>query len=220
MSSGPIGIFGGTFNPIHFGHLRSALEVRECLGLAELRLMPSARPPHRSAPECAAAERLEMVRLAVAGEPGLVCDEREILRAGPSYTVDSLREVREELGPAPSLCLVMGADALLGLADWHQWQLLTDYAHLVVIARPGWHFPSSGAVADWLQPLLCQQAADLRQQPSGRVHLLQLRPLDISSTEIRELIAAGRSPRYLLPDPVWSRIRSAGLYGYNQATQA
>lgn len=219
MSNGPIGILGGTFNPIHYGHLRSALEIRERLGLVEVRLMPSARPPHRAAPDCSAAERLEMVRLAVDEEPGLVCDEREMLRSGPSYTVDSLRHLREEVGPATSLCLVMGADALLGLADWHQWQLLTDYAHLVVIARPGWHFPSSGAVADWLQPLLCERADDLRQQPSGRVHLLQLRPLDISSTEIRELIAAGRSPRYLLPDPVWSRIRSAGLYGYNQATQ-
>tara|TARA_R110002072_G_scaffold584_6_gene4619 strand:+ start:290 stop:952 length:663 start_codon:yes stop_codon:yes gene_type:complete len=219
VSSGPIGIFGGTFNPVHYGHLRSALEIRERLGLAEVRLMPSARPPHRATPDCSIAERLEMVRLAVAGEPGLVCDERETLRAGPSYTVDSIRELRQEVGPQTSLCLVMGADALLGLADWHQWQQLTDYAHLVVIARPGWHFPSAGAVADWLQPLLCAQVDELLAQPAGKVHLLQLRPLEISSTEIRELIAAGRSPRYLLPDPVWSRIRSAGLYGYNQAAQ-
>ena len=219
MNSGPIGLFGGTFNPIHYGHLRSALEVREQLGLSELRLMPSARPPHRQVADCSAAQRLQMVRLAVAGEPGLGCDEREFHREGLSYTVDSLRQAREELGSSTGLCLVMGVDALLGLPGWHQWRQLTEYAHLVVIARPGWHFPTSGEVAEWLQPRLCDRVSDLWQQASGSVHLLQLRPLDISSTEIREMVAAGRSPRYLLPDPVWSQIRSAGLYGYNHAEQ-
>ena len=208
----PIGVFGGTFDPIHYGHLRSALELRETLGLAEVRMVPAAQPPHREAPACPATLRAELVALAVADEPGLCCDLRELEREGPSYTVDSLRDLRSELGGQTSLCLILGADAVAGLDGWHHWHDLIEYAHIVVIARPGWQLPEAGQVADWLQQHLTDTAQTLQHNPCGSVILQQLRPLAISSTEIRQLVGAGRSPRYLVPDAVWERIRELDLY--------
>jgi nicotinate-nucleotide adenylyltransferase len=210
--AGPVAVFGGTFNPVHYGHLRSALELVEHLQLAELRLMPCAIPPHRGEPECAAKDRAAMVQLAVAGEPALACDARELSRPGKSYTIDSLEEMRGELGADRSLCLVMGCDALLKLDSWHRWRELLDVAHIVVIARPGWTFPSSGDVADWLQRHRLDDKKAISQIPCGGVLVEQLRPLSISSTEIRELLSADKSVRYLLPEPVLEYIRDHSLY--------
>lgn len=208
----PIGIFGGTFNPVHYGHLRSALELVERLGLAQMRLMPCAMPPHREAPACSAAHRSAMVELAVTGEASLVCDSRELERNGPSYTVDSLTELRREFGTGRSLCLVMGCDAVLQIATWHRWRELLELAHIVVIARPGWQLPATGPVADWLAAHALEQSAQLRERPAGGILVEELRPLDISSTEIRAMLAAGRSARYLLPEPVLDYIRDHSLY--------
>jgi len=213
VNQGPVGILGGTFNPIHYGHLRSVVELRDHLGLAQVRLMPAATPPLRDKPSCPAERRAEMVRLAVADEPGLVCDERELQREGPSYTLDSLRQIRGELGNDASLSLILGTDAVARLDSWHRWQELLEYANLVVIARPGWELPRGGTVGSWLQQHLTAAAATLQHRPCGGVFLETLRPLAISATEIRQLIAAGQSPRYLIPDAVWKLIQSVGLYG-------
>ena len=210
---GPVGVFGGTFNPVHYGHLRSALELVEHLQLSQLRLMPCAVPPHRGEPECAAEHRAAMVELAVAGEPSLACDRRELMRPGKSYSVLSLEEIRGELGSGRGLCLVMGCDALLGITDWHRWQELLDLAHIVVIARPGWTFPASGEVADWLQAHRLDDRRELHRRACGGILVEELRPLAISSTEIREILAAGRSPRYLVPEPVLDYIHTHSLYG-------
>ena len=207
----PVGVLGGTFNPVHYGHLRSALELVERLQLQQLRLMPCAVPPHREAPGCSAEHRDAMVQLAVAGEPGLACDSRELRRAGKSYTIDSLIDLRDELGDDHSLCLVMGCDAVLGIDSWHRWGELLDWAHIVVIARPGWHLPQSGTVAEWLVAHRLPAAA-ARQRPAGGIIVEELRPLAISATEIRDLLAAGRSARYLLPEPVLDYIQSHHLY--------
>ena len=209
----PVGIFGGTFNPVHFGHLRSALELVETLDLAGMRLMPSAVPPHREPPGCSAEHRAAMVELAVAGESRLVCDRRELGRPGPSYTIDSLAEISRDLGPAHSLCLVMGGDAVASLDTWYRWRELLDWAHIVVIARPGWHLPADGEVADWLQRHRADAAEVLRRRRSGAVIIEQLRPLAISATEIRDLLRQGRSARYLLPAAVLDYIDEHGLYG-------
>lgn len=209
---GLIGVFGGTFNPIHNGHLRSALELLELLGLERLHLLPCALPPHREAPRCPPERRADMVALAVAGEPRLCCDRRELARTGPSYTVDSLAELRAEYGPDARLCLVMGFDALLGLPRWKGWQALLDYAHIVIIARPGWALPAAGELADWLARYRLRSADQLRGAPAGGVLLLELRQLAISSTDIRALCQAGRSPRYLLPDSVLDYIERHQLY--------
>jgi nicotinate-nucleotide adenylyltransferase len=208
----PIGVFGGTFNPVHYGHLRSALELVELLGLEQLRLMPSATPPHRDAPECSAEHRAAMVSLAVEGEPRLACDNRELRRPGKSYSIDSLLDIRSELGAGRSLCLLMGCDALLGITGWHRWRELLDYAHIVVIARPGWSLPDSGEVADWLGEHRLPGSAALASRPAGGILVEELRPLAISSTEIRALLRAGRSARYLMPQPVLDYIQANGLY--------
>ena len=213
MSNGPIGIFGGTFNPIHNGHLRSALEIREALGLEKVLLVPAAQPPLREAPEVDADTRADLVECAIAGEPGLACDRRELSRQGPSYTFDTLAEFRAEYGAARSLCLVVGTDTLENLPRWHRWEELTDLAHMVIIARPGWQAPREGVVGRWLEQHLTTSAEALQHSPSGGVHTLALRQLPISATEIREMIAAGRSPRYLVPDAVWERIQQCGAYG-------
>ena len=207
----PVGVLGGTFNPVHYGHLRSALELVERLQLQQLRLMPCAVPPHREAPACSAQHRAAMVDLAVAGEPRLACDSRELQREGKSYTIDSLIELRDELGADLGLYLVMGCDAVLTIDAWHRWRELLDWAHIVVIARPGWHLPQSGTVARWLASHQLPAAAAL-ERPAGGIIVEELRPLAISATEIRDLLAAGRSARYLLPEPVLDYIESHRLY--------
>lgn len=211
-ASAPVGVLGGTFNPIHYGHLRSALELVECLGLDHLRLMPCAVPAHRAAPNCSARERAAMVELAVASESRLVCDPRELRREGPSYTIDSLEELRREFGSGRSLCLVMGCDALIGIDSWHRWQELLDTAHIVVIARPGWQLPATGVVADWLAQHREQTPQALHSRPSGCVLVKELRPLAISSSEIRHLLESAKSARYLLPESVIDYIEQHALY--------
>ena len=207
-----VGVFGGTFNPVHYGHLRSALELVERLQLAQLRLMPSAQPPLREAPQCSAERRAAMVELAVEGESRLVCDVRELQRPGKSYTIDSLIELRGELGAETGLCMVMGCDAVLDITRWHRWQELLDWAHIVVIARPGWALPGSGEVAQWLNEHRVDDLYSLRQRPAGCITIEELRPLAISATEIRDILAAGRSARYLLPQAVLDYIQSNKLY--------
>ena len=207
-----VGVFGGTFNPVHYGHLRSALELVERLQLEQLRLMPSASPPHRDAPECSAERRAAMVELAVTGEPRLVCDAREMQRPGKSYTIDSLIELRGELGTRQGLCMVLGCDAVQDIATWHRWQELLDWAHIVIIARPGWQLPRAGELAQWLKTHQLESPELLRQRPCGGIVIEELRPLAISSTEIRDLLASGRSARYLMPQSVVDYIQAHTLY--------
>lgn len=208
----PVGVFGGTFNPVHYGHLRSALELAERLEFAQLRMMPCALPVHRDQPDCAAEHRAAMVELAVSDEPKLCCDPRELQRQGPSYTIDSLAEIRAELGVSRSICLVMGLDALLKLDTWHRWQELLGVAHIVAIARPGWKLPVSGIVADWIGRHRAAGPETLRREPNGSLLVEELRPLAISSTEIRGILRAGNSARYLLPESVLNYIEQHQLY--------
>ncbi|GAB4289281.1 MAG: nicotinate-nucleotide adenylyltransferase [Thiohalomonadaceae bacterium] len=207
-----VGILGGTFDPVHFGHLRAALEAQEVLGLAEVRLLPCGQPPHREPPRASATDRLAMLELAAAGQPGLRVDRRELERSGPSYMVDTLASLRAELGAAP-LCLLLGSDAFLGLPQWHRWRELLQLAHLVVLHRPGWTLESVPVpLAEVLAAHRLATAAALTARPAGGILLQPVTPLDISATAIRAQIAAGRSPRYLLPDAVWDYIRRRDLY--------
>ena len=210
-SNDPIGILGGTFDPIHNGHLRSALEVLENLRLAEVRFMPCHYPPHRNQPAASAAHRLSMLRSAVAGQPGFFVDDRELRRDGPSYMVESLESLRLQFG-SRSFCLLLGTDAFNGLLGWHRWQELLGLTHIVVLHRPGFN-PNTAAVLDKLNGH-CQldNPAELRDQPSGSIFFQPVTPLDISATCIRTLLGAGRSPRYLLPESVQAYIRDYGLY--------
>lgn len=211
-----IGIFGGTFDPVHFGHLRPALEVKQALRLREMRLIPAFAPPHREPPVANPGQRLTMLRAAVGGEADLLVDNREMQREGESFMVDTLVSLREELGDEP-LCLVLGADAFLQLDSWHQWERLLQLAHIVVMQRPGWVLDidqaGAGVQALW-QAAHTTEPAALAAQPAGRIILQTVTALDISATRIRALVAAGDSPRYLIPDPVWNLIRLHGLYGF------
>lgn len=205
-----IGILGGTFDPIHFGHLRPALEVMAYLPLRELRFMPCHIPPHRRTPLASAAQRCAMVALAIADQPGFVLDQRELGRSGPSYSVDTLRSVRAECGPRQSVCLLMGMDAFAGLRSWYRWEEVLSLAHIVVAHRPG-HLASC-ELEDWVQPVYTEQPARLREQPAGCVLFHAVSQMDISASTIRGLLAQGDSPRYLLPDAVLDYIAAQGLY--------
>lgn len=205
-------MFGGTFDPIHHGHLRLALELRDRLGFDQVRLTPCALPVHRESPGCSARQRLEMVRLAVGQEPGLIIDDREIVADKPSYSIETLQSLRTELGAQASLTMVMGTDAFLQLDSWHRWQELLNLCHILVVIRPGWHLNNSHPMYGWYQQHRVDQAAELQQCPAGSIVLQQLAALEISATAIRQQVAGGQSPRFLLPDSVWNHIRQQQLY--------
>ncbi len=214
--SNPIGIFGGTFDPIHFGHLRLAEEMAESLALEHVRFIPTGMPPHRTRPRTDAAHRLAMVRLATANNPHFVVDEREVLLPHLSYTVDTLHSLRTELGERQSLCLLLGADAFLSLSSWHRWQELFVFAHIVIAHRPG--FPQStwkDAMPEILRDEIETRMANPQDLPHCAAGLIVTRPitaLDISATYIRETLHAGRNPRYLIPDTVLDYISTFQLY--------
>jgi nicotinate-nucleotide adenylyltransferase len=207
----PIGIFGGTFDPIHLGHLRTAFELWQSLRLAEVRFVPAASPPHRDQPLAEAPLRLRMVEAATADEPAFVVDDRELRRAGVSYSVDTLAELRVELGERP-ICLLLGMDAFLGLPHWHRWRDLFDLAHVVVAHRPGWKAPTMGPLGEVMVDRGTGAVRDLHDRPAGRVYVHAVTQLEISSTELRQLIVAGRDPRYLVPDAVRSIILETRCY--------
>jgi nicotinate-nucleotide adenylyltransferase len=193
----PLAIFGGTFDPIHIGHLSVAWEAAELLD-AEVRLMPASVPPHRQAPTASAEQRVAMLRAALRGQSRLTLDTRELDRSGPSYTIDTLHELRKEFGDRP-LVLLLGADAFAGLRSWHRWRELFDVAHIGVINRPGVDACISVELERAVAPRRTDDLMAIRGQPAGRVIELVVTPLEVSATRIRELLAAGRDPRYLLP---------------------
>jgi len=217
MANAPIGVLGGTFDPIHYGHLRLAEELGETLRLEEVRLIPSGTPPHRSAPAVPAEHRLAMTQLAAAGNPRFKVDEREVRRAGPGYTYDTLKALRAELGDARPLALLLGADAFLEFATWHRWREIFGLAHIAVAYRPG--FPVEQWSGRMPVPLAREYAARRMQQPlavhlapAGGIVVIPFTALDISATAIRDMLRAGASPRYLLPGAVLDYIRTHRLY--------
>ncbi|SFM74797.1 nicotinate-nucleotide adenylyltransferase [Marinobacter zhejiangensis] len=207
-------IYGGTFDPVHNGHLRLAVELREMLAVPELALVPCHIPPHRAHPGAGSQERLELLQLAVAGEPGLVVDDRELARGGASYTADTLRQVRSEVGADEPVVLVMGADAFAGFDRWRDWQAIPELAHVLVVARPGYAFDPDSVPAGLLRTRGCGSAKELASAPCGLFLYQALPLLDISATAVREKICKGLSPRYLLPDVVWQEIQRRELYGF------
>lgn len=200
--SAAIGVFGGTFAPIHHGHLRLALELRERLELAEVRIVPCGQPAHRAAPEVSAERRLHWARLALDGEPRLRIDDREVRRAGASYTYDTLQALRDELGPATPLVLLLGDDAANGFHSWHRWREIAGLAHLVFVERPYEPPAPAPELAAFLRGRRAGSAAELLAQPQGLWLSASIPPLAISSTRIRRLLAAGRSIRGLVPEAV------------------
>ncbi|MES2819604.1 MAG: nicotinate-nucleotide adenylyltransferase [Pseudomonadota bacterium] len=206
-----IGILGGTFDPIHIGHLRGAIEVAEQFALDEVRLLPNARPPHRESPRVAASDRLAMVACAVADVPGLCADDRELKRDKPSYSIDTLESLRAELAPEDQLFLLLGWDAFCGLPTWHRWDELLEHCHILVLQRPD----ADSDAPQVLRDLLAARSASDPQAvsgPSGQIAFVWQTPLAVSATQIRALLGSAKSVRFLLPDAVLTYIHAHGLY--------
>ncbi len=207
-----VGILGGTFDPVHFGHLRMAQEQGEQLGLDEVRFIPSAQPPHRTAPQAAAAHRAAMVQAAIAGNPLFAFDDRELRRPGPSYMVDTLASLRADLGAGVALHLLLGADAFLGLHSWHRWRELFESAHIAVACRPGVELQTETMAPELREQWQLRHSPQTGGAAAGKILLHEITALEISSSAIRAALQQGGSPRYLLPEPVLGYILENHLY--------
>jgi nicotinate-nucleotide adenylyltransferase len=207
----PIGVFGGMFDPIHYGHLRTAHELHEILGLETLAFLPAGDPPHRAAPLADAETRLAMVRAAVADDPRFFVDDRELRRTGPSFTILTLEEMRAERSEQP-IVLIMGMDAFAVIGRWHRAQDLLSLAHLVIALRPHAPTPQDGFAAELLRAHRSDQPARLSERPAGLVYVSEGTQLDLSSSAVREVVAAGRDPRYLMPEASRRIILARGSY--------
>jgi nicotinate-nucleotide adenylyltransferase len=209
-----IGIYGGTFDPVHYGHLRSALEILEAFELSQVRFIPCGQPPHRALPQASAAQRLAMVQRAIDDVAGFMCDPRETQRGGPSYMVDTLRGLHEELA-GQHFCLVLGMDAFAAFHTWHEWRGILDLCNVLVMHRPEFE-PTQVIQAVELQQLLAvnqvQDKTLFCNSSAGKLMFYPVTQLDISSTRIRDAIKHRRSARYLLPDSVIAMIKQDDIY--------
>ena len=206
-----IAILGGTFDPVHIGHLRVAWEAAEAFD-AQVRLIPAHVPPHRPPPVASARQRVHMLELALAGQERLKLDTRELDRSGPSYTFDTLLSLRAECGADRSLILLLGADAFAGLPSWHRWRELFELAHIAVLTRPGHAAAWPAELAAAANPRRIADTGKLRALPAGCVFELPVTPLEISASQIRAQLAAGREPRWLLPEALLADAQTLATY--------
>jgi nicotinate-nucleotide adenylyltransferase len=206
-------LFGGTFDPIHYGHLRPVEALAQQVGLKKVTLLPNNVPPHRPQPEASAQQRVAMLHCAIADRPLFDIDTRELERETPSWTVATLEALRAERGAEQPLGFIIGQDSLLTLAKWHRWQDLLSLCHLLVCKRPGYATQmESPEMQQWLEEHLADDAQQLHHSPAGRIWLADTPLLDISATEIRQRRHTGISCADLLPDAVIRYIDSVGLY--------
>lgn len=212
-TAAPTGVFGGTFDPIHYGHLRTAFELLQKLALREVVFVPAGQPPHRDAPLASAQLRLSMVQAAVQDQPGFAVDAREIRRQGLSYTIDTLSEMRHE-HPQRPLCLLLGMDAFLGMPSWHRWNDIFELCHVVVARRPGWDEPLTGPLGEMIRQRGTTDADSLRCSIGGRILVQAVTQLEIASTDLRALLLSGRDLRYLVPEAVRAIIQRTGCYAH------
>ena len=203
------GVFGGTFDPIHLGHLDTVDAVRKQCGLGQIHFVPSAAPPHRDIPSALPQQRLEMVTLAIAGFPHFIVDDREFRRNGPSYTYDTLSALVSEK-PDCIPCFILGVDALLGVEQWYRWQEVLGLAHFIVMERPGWQSPNP--LPQWWMQARVESSEELLQQRGGLILEVQIEPRAVSATEIRYGIARGIDVSSMLPMVVWEYIQDHNLY--------
>jgi len=212
-----VGIFGGTFDPIHYGHLRVAEEIVETVGLQKMYFVPAGMPRLRYSPVASSQHRVEIVRLAIQKNPDFVLDEREIYRDGVSYSIDTVREFKQEFGEEVRLCFILGADAFIKLPEWNNWKELFNLCHFIVSTRPGY---SLTLIKELLSKELREECSQrwvsntesLRKDTSGLIFIASTTMLDISATSIRAHIAVGRSVRHLVPSVTVNYISENKLY--------
>ena len=210
-----IGILGGTFDPVHNGHIRLAIEFYERLGLTELRLIPLRFPPHREPPLAEPGQRLAMLQLAVANISGLVVDDCEIRKETTSYTIETVCLIKERIGDLP-VCLLMGFDAFSKIHTWHRWEELLEYVHIAIADRPGNTTKEySRDLAELIKSHLTGNVSELQNSPSGKIYRLTMPMLDISATQIREIISNNQCASGLLPGKVLEFINANNLYNVN-----
>ena len=207
----PLALFGGTFDPVHYGHLRCADEARQKLGLEYLYLLPAGTPPHRKPPQATIKQRLEMLQLARPEFPRLEIDDRETRRSGPSYMVDTLQELRAEFPQTP-LLLLIGQDAANHLHSWFHWQQLFELTHIVILTRPGAKAEYRSDLARQIQRRLGTDVQSLCRSEAGGVMYLEVAAIDVSATSIKSIIRLGRSPQSMLPGAVLDYINENQLY--------
>jgi nicotinate-nucleotide adenylyltransferase len=207
----PLAMMGGAFDPVHYGHLRTAVELHDLVQFSELLLIPSSNPPHRPPHLASGARRIQMLKAATKGLPWCSVDDRELRRDGPSWSILTLEELRAESSDR-SLCMILGLDAFLGLSSWHRWQDILSLTHLVVARRPGWSIAAEEALNSLISKCETRDVADLHSQPAGRIYIQEVTQLEISSSAIRAAITAGQEARYLLPDSVLEIIFATGCY--------
>jgi len=219
-----LGIFGGTFDPVHFGHLRLASELHDAFRLDQVLFVPAGLPYHRGrAAHASDEERVTMLKLATGRDNRFGIDERELRRQGPTYTYDTLVEIRRERGPEAVLVFLLGSDAFARIDTWHRWTELFDLAHFAVAIRADdaqWFAKGPGAFPRDVWPRITLNLRELLAAPAGRVMTFSMTPLSISSTAIRALAGEGASIRYLTPDPVAEFIRSHRVYAPSAPTEA
>ena len=206
-----IGILGGTFDPVHYGHLRPALEVMQSAQLDEVRFIPNRVPPHRESPVLSDQQRAELVETAISPVPGFVLDCRELERDGPSYMVDTLADLKAEFTDS-ALCLIMGMDAFAGLPDWHQWEKILQLCHLIVTTRPGAGLPEFAQQPD-INKRISDDVASLQQGTQGQILLQSVTQLDISASQIRQHLSARQNIQFLLPEAVREKLEQ--IYARN-----
>jgi nicotinate-nucleotide adenylyltransferase len=209
--AGVLGIFGGTFDPVHIGHLRTAFEIQHRLGIDRMHFIPAALPPHRPQPKASAELRVRMLEAALANEVDVVVDRRELDRAGPSYSIETADSLRREF-PEHALCLVLGMDAFVGLPEWRDWERLLTVVNLVVARRPGASPPVSGPLGRLLAERRVRLGASACWAAAGQVVIQDVTQLEIAATDLRASIRDGIAPKYLVPDAAWDIIAQSGCY--------
>ena len=214
VSNTSVALLGGTFNPVHFGHLKMAQEMADLLQVKQMRMLPCGIPPHREEPLVSAKQRLAMLDLALNSQSVLEADDTELNRAGPSYTIDTLKLVRHEIGQTVPLFLCLGMDVLTTLNTWHCWQQLLDYCHIAVSPRPGWSVPvpEDSEVGCWLATHRCDDLAQIKKMANGYIYFCDLMMLELSSTAIRDTIKRGENISTMTPSLVVDYIKHHHLY--------
>ena len=207
-----LGIFGGTFDPVHFGHIKLVLALLEHFDFEQIRFVPCRKPPHKRAICVDAKHRLHMLNMVTHANSKLKVDDRELRRSGPSYMVDTLKELREESGAACTLVLILGIDAFLNFCTWHKYDAILSICHIMLLRRPGYRLARQGCEHELFKRYGTDKIMAVYESPGGHIFLSNEEEIEISSTGIRRCIAKGKQPRYLLPGNVWDYIRRHDLY--------